>query len=228
MPAPSKNTTLKLGGTPTAFSNEATTKVTANTVYQVTDAAKRILDYATNVVVEVDPDGVSGYSPADPADYVVDFMFGKVTFAADQGASALVRVSGAYIPPLDIAGAKACSVRDEGALADTSKFGDSWRTRMQTLQDVSGTVTSIEPLPVDHDPGAGTKRLLALMRAGTPMLLEYRPGGVGDYFRAWVLLESADAKSGGLDGLLEGEVAWKGTVPGSTNQTEGALSGWGT
>ena len=34
--------TIKLAGSATAFSNEATTKLTANTVYQISDATKRV------------------------------------------------------------------------------------------------------------------------------------------------------------------------------------------
>lgn len=229
MPTPSYNTSLKMGGTSTAFTNEATTKLTANTVYQVTNAAKQILDPAVAVTVEVDADGggAGGYVTADPTTYTVDYCFGKVTFDADQGASALVRVSGSYLPTLAVAGARECAVADKGSLQETTVFGSAWRTRALTLQDFSGSLTTIEPLPADHDPGAGTKRFLALMRAGTPLLLEYRPGGAGDYFRGWVLLESADEKAS-LEQLLQGTVNFQGTAPQGAGQTESAVSGWGT
>jgi hypothetical protein len=88
MPTNSNSTTVKIGGTPTSFSNEACTKVTANTVYQITDATKRVLDPNTALTVEVDADGGwrRGVRDRSASTYTVDYMFGKVTFTADQGA----------------------------------------------------------------------------------------------------------------------------------------------
>lgn len=229
MPVLAHNTTLKIGGTPTAFTNEPTTKVTANTVYQITDTTKRIVDPAASVTVEVDADGAGGggYVTAAPDTYDFDFVFGKVTFVADQGASALVRVSGNYIPTLTVAGARECTVKDTSELADKTAFGDAGRRRMVTLQDFNGSIGGIEPLTTDHDPGAGTKKFRTLQRAGTPVLIEYRPGGSGNYFRGWIILENGEEKAQ-VASLLETTLNFQALLITGANQTEGAVSGWGT
>ena len=50
------NASIAVGGTATSFSEEATAKVTADTVYRITDTSKRLLDPRETVTVEVDPE----------------------------------------------------------------------------------------------------------------------------------------------------------------------------
>jgi hypothetical protein len=228
MPSSSNSTTIKAGGTATVLTNEATTKVTANTVYQITDATKRVLDPDTALVVEVDADGGGGggYATAAVGTYTVDYMFGKITFASDQGASALVRVSGKYIPTLAVAEGTEFELDDAANLLESTVFGDGWRKRFTGLQEASGSFTLIALLQTDLDPGAGERKLRTAMRSGTKLLLEYRPGGAADYWRAWVYL-SQEGEKGQVDGRLEGTVQFSTHAPTGVGEGELAVPTWG-
>ena len=206
--------TLKVGGTSTAFTNEATTKVTANTVYQITDATKRIVNPSVSVTVEVDADGGGGggYVAADSSTYTFDYLFGKVTFLSDQGADALVRVSGSYLPTLAVAEVREWSLQASRNLPDATTLDSGGvRTRVATLKDLSGSFTILKTLFYDLDTGGGTQQFSGLFDAGTAFLLEIRPDPSGQIFRAWVILENAEF-SGSLDDLVNTSVAYQGTA----------------
>lgn len=213
---------VRAQGTSTAFTNEPTTKLTANTVYQVTDSAKRLLDPAVALTVEVDADGAGGggYATASPSTYSVDYLFGRITFAADQGASALVRVSGSYLPTLDLVGVTEASysaVRD--VLDDTTIDNSSGvRTKKLGLGDVSGSFRVLELLTYDHDPGAGNLELGDVHDNGTPLLFEFDDGT--KKFRAWVLLEGVEA-DGSVSDLVGHTINFTGAA-----RAAGAAYAW--
>lgn len=224
------STTIKAGGPSAAFTNEATTKVTANTVYQITDTAKRILDPSAALTVEVDADGAGGgaYATAAASSYTVDYLFGKVTFAADQGSSATVRISGSYLTPVDIAEANEFEITLTRSVQDASYFvSDGFKRKQPTLMDASGSVKTLTTMQVDHDAGGGTTKLSAALAAGTPLFLEIHPSATGDKFRAWVLLESTD-ESGSAEGLYSGTFTWQAAPVTGAGQTEAATFGFGT
>jgi hypothetical protein len=228
-PTNSNATTLKMGGTSTAFTQEATTKLTANTVYQITDSTKRIWDPAVALNVEVDPDGggASPFATVNPSLYTVDYMFGTVTFASDQGASAVCRVSGNFIPTVAIIEAKETSLDDMNDLLETTVFGTSWKTRIQGMSDASGEFMTLAKLKTDNDPGAGVKILRDLLRAGTPVLLEYKPGGGTDIWRGWIYEQSGTEKKTDK-ALLEGSVKFTTLAPYGAGQFNAAIPNWGT
>lgn len=214
------NSSVRVNGTSTAFSNEATTKLTANTRYQITDTAKRLIDPAVALTVEVDADGAGGggYVVASPTTYTVDRLFGIITFAADQGALALVRVSGSYLPVLTLAEVAEYQFTATADALDKTAFGDGAKTKQQGLQDISGSLRLHSLISYDHDPGGGEKKLSALFDAGTPLLLEIYRGT--KLFRAWVVLESHESP-GSVEALLETNLSFTGA-----SQGEGAAFGW--
>lgn len=228
MASSSNSTTIKVGGTATTLTNEATTKVTANTVYQITDATKRVLDPDTALTVEVDADGAGagGYATAAVGTYTVDYMFGIITFDSDQGASALVRVSGKYIPLLTVGEGTEFEVEDTSNLIEKTVFGDTWRDRMLGLQEASGSFTLLAPIQTDLDSGGDARKLGSDKRAGTKVLLEYRPGGDSLYWRAWVHLENTSEKAS-VDGRYEGTVSFSTKAPNGTGENERAIPTWG-
>jgi hypothetical protein len=200
-------------GTSTAFTNEPTTKLTANTVYQLNTDARRLLDPAVPVVVEVDADGAGGggYAVAPASSYVVDYLFGIITFLADQGAAALVRVSASYIPVVDLLGVTDWSITCSRTVLDDTTINNAAgvRTKKLGLKDVTGSLTLNELLTVDHDPGAGALVLKSYLDNGTPLLLEVATGG--KRFRAWGLIESTEA-GGSVDELVSNTVNFTGAA----------------
>lgn len=198
---------IKGPGTSTALTNAACTKLTANTVYRITDAAKRVLDPTVVPVVEVDTGG--GYAVAPSSGYTIDYLDAKITFAADQGGSTTVRfASGSYIPLHTIATAREHSLSVRNDLADVSVYGSGERSKIPKLGDFEGSLGVVEDLYTDHDAGGTTLRLTDLIEEKDPVILEINSGGGGNLVRAWVLLDSVD-ETGGIDDVVMGKVAFK-------------------
>lgn len=213
-------------GTSTAFTNEPTTELVgtvANTVYQLNTDAKRLLDPAVAVVVEVDADGGGGggYAVAAADTYTLDYLFGIVTFLADQGASAVVRVSGSYLPAIDLVGVTEWSCAASREVLDDTTINlaaGANRTKKLGLRDCSGSVSLNELLTYDHDPGAGELVLQDYLDNATPLLFEASAGG--KRFRAWVLLESGET-GGSVADLINSTVNFTGAA-----RAVGAGYGW--
>lgn len=213
---------IRCQGTSTAFTNEATTKLTANTRYQLNTDVRRLLDPAVAVVVEVDADGAGGggYVVASPSTYSVDYLFGVITFATDQGASALVRVSGSYLPVVDLLGVTSWQLDASRTVLDDTTVNNTsgWRTKKLGLRDLTCELELNESLLTDNDTGAGTKKLEDFFTNGTPLLFERLVGG--KRFRAWVL-PSGTGEGGALDELVKNTVNFTGAA-----QAVGAGFGW--
>lgn len=121
---------VKLATTGTAMTDEATT-TSDNTIYQVTDSAKRILDLNTTVLVE---DG----GVATTESYTLDYLNGKVTFdSADAGRT--ITVTGAYLTPATVATADEYDISITGDVLENTAFNQTFRTYQAGL--VTGTAT---------------------------------------------------------------------------------------
>lgn len=226
-------TTIKIPGTSTAFTNEATTNLDPGTykVYQITDANKRVLDPGTAIVIEEDADGggAGGFAVVPAADYVIDPLFGKVTFTVARASVAVIRfASGNYLPMLTVATAREFSISAARDILEKTVFGDTAKTKLAALKDVSVTLSVLEDLTDDHDPGAGTQKFNTLFDGGTPVMVEIRPGGSGNYFRMWTLLESEEV-SGSVADLVQGSINATGSARKISGQTnEGPSFSWGS
>lgn len=212
-------TTVKKAGAAVAFTNEPTTKLTANTVYQITDTTKQVLDPAVSVTVQVDADGpgAGGYVTASPSTYTINWYTGTITFASDQGASALVRVSGSYVPLLTVATARSSNIKLERTAIDTSAFSASaWKVFTPGMLSLSGDLELIEDGLTDHDPGAGTQRFVDDLVSANAVLLEIRPGNQGSRIRTWATLTAVGAEAPMDDMVrtpLTFRAAGRGTAP---------------
>ncbi len=89
---------VKVGGTPTAFTDEAVDVITTNKKYQITNTAKRI--WSPTATITVKAAGVAVDPVADP--YVINRLTGKVTFD-NVSARGTVTVSGTYLPMVTVA-----------------------------------------------------------------------------------------------------------------------------
>ena len=222
------STTVKVGGTATALSNEACTKVTANTVYQITDATKRALDPDTTVVVEVDADGAGAgaFAVAGASYYSLDYCSGTITFGSDQGADAVVRVaSGKYIPLLSVAEAHAADVTYGYESVATPRFGDTGKRSMTGRAELSGSLEHWHSLSEDLDSGGGTRTFGGSLAA--PVFVEIHFGGTGDKMRGWVQLKSNKVNCK-LTEAVGHSVNFEGVVRTCADRpaTEQALFGW--
>lgn len=221
MPVHGSATTVKVSGTAVATTGEAVTDL-GDDVYQVTNTAKRIIDPDTAVVV------YDGVTELDEADYEVDYLFGKVTLA--DAPAGVVTADFSYLPMLEWAEAKGADWTRSRTLLDVTVFHATHkhRKRIAGLKDLKGSIRSLASLVEDLDSGVEDEQSLqGFHAAGTPKLLEVRPGGTGDFFRAWILLSSA-AESAVNDGLVEASVEFEGAPKAAVGRSNVVHSGWGS
>lgn len=126
---------LKQAGTPTTMTAEAMSLVSGKT-YQVTNTAKRIIDY--NTVVQVFDNAVD-----HTADVVsVDYLSGQVTFASTYVVAGPVTITGKYVPLVAIANARSFTLNMNAASIDTTDYetartNGGWRTFIPGLRTVT-------------------------------------------------------------------------------------------
>jgi hypothetical protein len=217
---PASQGVVKASGTPVAMTGEATNLVAGKT-YQVTNAAKRILDPATALAVR--DNGVVQTANV----LAVDFLFGLVTFAAGYTVTGPVTLDGAYLPTLDVAQVRGVSVRVECTLQDATVMPAAAVSRQLTLLDVSGSVERLELSGADLDPGVGgVQSLDAWLRTGTPKVLEWLITA-GYRVRAWVLFGQQEVQ-GQVDGLVATNLSFEGAPPAAPATSYTAVMAYST
>lgn len=107
---------VKIGGTPTAFTDEATTATVANKVYQITNTAKQI--WSPTATITVKNGGVAVDPVADP--YTINRLTGKVTFTATTART--ITISGTYLPMSTIAKSKSVTYEKGNEVLDDTTF----------------------------------------------------------------------------------------------------------
>ncbi len=221
MPVHALTTTVKVSGTAVAVTGEATTHGAGN-LYQVTNTAKRIIDPNAAVVVK------DGGVPVLAKNVLINYLFGTFTLASPPGGAVTADFS--YLPMNAIGEAKGYDFTRSRSLLDTTVFHatDKHRKRLAGLKDLSGSLKSLSPFNTDIDAGVGgVQSVDVFFNAGTPKLLEIRPGATGAYFRAWILF-SKEAQTAAVDALVEGNIDFSGTSLTGVGQLEGTTQGWGT
>lgn len=131
---PGRKALVKVSGAAVSFTDEACSTVTANTVYQITNAAKRVWDRTAAITVKKDAVTQSA------ALYTLNRLTGKITFLADIGGGHTITVSGSYLPMSTAAEGKAYNYDLMRAILDDTEFGDSDVTKVPGLKDASGSI----------------------------------------------------------------------------------------
>jgi len=206
MPSAGYNSTVKITGTPTAMVDEATTNLVPDLVYQITNAARRIVDPDAPIIVKVNAVPVVGT-------WSFDFLFGKVTFDAPLVPLAVVTISGNFLPTVDVIESRDFTVSMMRDLADTTVFkANPNRTRLALLKDANGSISHLKALLDDLDPGGGVLRLYDLFSSATRKVLEVNPGGQTDFWRGWVTFDSQEVATAVAD-LVNATLNWQCTPP---------------
>ena len=192
---------VKVTGAAVPFTGEATTKITANTVYQITNAARRILDRTAAITVK--KDGVTQSATL----YSLNRLTGTVTFTADQGGTAVITLDGSYLPTSNAAEAKSFSHKLSKDLLKSTSYdsavADSGFHRKEAgMSDASGTLGQ----------WASVDRYFetALIQ-GDPVVIEMWSDRNASTFdlRAWAQLNTQQIQSA-IDGLVGQDVEWVG------------------
>lgn len=120
----------------------------ARTSYRITAKTKMHLDpnitVGSALVIERDPDGISGFSVVPAADYTIQHPGARCVFDSQNDIGALVRSqSGAYLPFISVSGAHEWSLDIERGQIESTEFGDAlWRTFVSELGSASGTLSN--------------------------------------------------------------------------------------
>ncbi len=129
------NAVIKQSGTPTSMAAEACSLVSGKT-YQVTSTTKRVLSWADALTVL---DNAVDHT----ADVVsIDYLTGKVTFAAGYTVTGPVTLTGYYVPMTQIAKGRSFNLRQSVAQVDTTGYdvaqsNGGFRTFDEGLRSVS-------------------------------------------------------------------------------------------
>jgi len=108
---------VKVGGTPTAFTDEAVNVLTTNKIYQIANTAKQI--WSPTATITVKAAGVAVDAVADP--YVINRLTGIVTFT-NTSARGTVTISGTYMPMSTIVKSKAITYTHGNEVLDDTTF----------------------------------------------------------------------------------------------------------
>jgi len=181
--------TIKKSGTPTAMSDEALGAVAeSTTVFQITDATKRVVDTGTSISFKANNVAVNASKVGS-----FDYLTGKVTFTEAQ--TAPITMSGKYMPMSAIANAKSYSltlsakVNESTSLDDTNT--DPAKTYLPGPKNVALEVGRFDDLSGD---------LADVLDAATPIVVEIRQGGGTIIRRGWFVAVKDD-ESGGVQDL---------------------------
>lgn|SRR5574343_6844 len=206
-------------GTSTSMTSEATTLSGGNTVAQITDASKRVLDPDTAITVTD-----NGSPVADDA-YTVNYLFGKVTKGSGSFTGP-VTITANYLPRHSEAEVTGFEVNVSAELPESTTMSatTSAKSRTLALADAQGSIQGLDNLRTDLDAGGTTIVPFTDFTAGTRRVLSITfPGG--EIFRAFVRFNEVGENMEVSD-LLRATLSWVATAATGTDQTEGQAFAW--
>jgi hypothetical protein len=195
--------TIKKSGTPTTMTDEAMSLVSGKT-YKITDAAKACIDLDTAVVVE------DNASPVAAADILnIDYLHGRVTFAASYTPTGPITITGKYLPLSTLGTSQSFTLTQTAAEIRTTTFA--------IAQANNGFHT--------HDPGLRQANLevqgifdianayLNLLLDRETLLIEVNPDGGGKSVARGFFKAQTHGQTGDVGALEEETVQFLLQVP---------------
>lgn len=164
---------IQAGGTPVNAAGEGLTRI-SDTVWQVTDATKRVL--VAGVTLERDS---GGWGPISYAS--VNLLTGTFTFSGAGYAVGPIRIlAGSYIPMSNVAQAHSYTVTKNNELLETTYFLDPAKRRIESTKDITGTLS-------DWDVGSSFWH--DTLTAGAPLVLRFYLDAT-EFLMMWAVLDS--------------------------------------
>lgn len=186
-----KEVTIKISGTATSMTAEATSTAD-NQIYQITNAAKQVLDFDTPPTVL--DDGVE-----TEESYTVNYLSGKITFATVDAERGPVTVTGYYLPMSTAAYANDAGHSRVAEILDISAFGDTHKNKMAGVKSASGSLNNLSLTDTTY---------IDALAAGEPLVLEFVSASGGDPTRFRALLNSDEVKSA-VNDLSAETIGWE-------------------
>lgn len=189
-----KKAQVKVSGDPLSFSGESFS-TTDDQNYQIDDAAKRV--WCRNCTITVYEDGAE-----TTEDYSLNRLTGVITFASADGTRGTITADGQYLPMSVAAEAYDYTYTIDSDNAEDNAFGDEFISRVQTLKDISGSISRWYKLDSYY---------YDALTSGEPVVIElYADEGSTFELRIWGLL-ATDEITAAVDGLVEEAVDFEGT-----------------
>jgi hypothetical protein len=199
------STSLYTGGTPTAVTGEPAALVSGKT-YRITDAARRVIDWRTAVTVEDDGAAVAASDIES-----IDYLHGRVTFAAGYTPTTPITLDYSYVPRLRFAEAHNVDQTIERAKIVSTVFTPGVTNPSETsfagLLTFSATIGTLSPLRTDLDPDGDGLVVATVVQSGAVIYFEDEDKGR----RVVGKLHSA-SDSASVDGRVEGSFEFHSTV----------------
>jgi hypothetical protein len=189
-----KDTVIKISGAAVTITNEAAADSGDHQMYQITNAAKQVLDVLTPPTVKV-----GGTTTVES--YTLSYLNGKVTFATVNAGRSAVTVTGKYLPLTSVAYAHVMSTKSAVDMMEVNTFGFDYKKRINGLKFASGSLGQWDVLDTTF-----TDALLA----GVPVVMETRSKSSDSPDRYWALLESRELSAALTDPQNE-TVTWVST-----------------
>jgi hypothetical protein len=164
----------------------------ARVTWQITNAAKRIVDPATAIVIYDDNAGAPWAGT-----FTIDYLHGTVTLNA--AAATTIKIQGNYLPRSEITAAYEYDVSLSKNLSDVTAFSggtDDHISRLATLSDLSGSLSCYDNTSTSY----GGMTLKQVFDSTTPKVLEVNMSAT--ILRAFVLMEGSDF-SASVDGVQQ-------------------------
>ena len=190
MPIRGYKALVKAQSSAVAMTNEATTMSGGDTIYTITNAAKRTLDIDTPVIVKV------GGFPVTTG-FVIDYLSGVIIFAT--AASRTVTVSGSYVVLSTITEAKGFSVTITRDALDTTRFQQEFKEFEAGL--LSGTANLTNNYLVNS-------AFFAILIAGSRKVIEYYPNDDLTPIRFYGVITNSEVIAP-VDGIIEETISFQ-------------------
>jgi hypothetical protein len=194
--------TIKQAGTPTTMTGEAATQLTGK-YYQITNAAKRVIDRATALVVY---DGV-----VDKTAEVenVDYLFGIVKFKNSYTIVGTITLDGKYMPLATVGKARAYTLTQSADAIDTTDFNNA-STNGGFKTFIPGLRTVTLELPGVYDAATDFQQTLI---DRDELIIEVNPDGAGKSLCRGFFRMTSTKQSGNVGALEEETVSFSLSVP---------------
>jgi len=170
------------------------TSTSDNQVYQITDSNKRILDFATAVVID------DGGSPT-AENYTINRLDGLITFESVD-AGRVITVDGAYVVLTQVAQAKSYNFNGVTDMGDTTVFQKQYREFKPLLS--SATITLGKFYSVDN-------YFLDLLKSKEVFVVEIKPDDSGTFVMRVYATVASDGVSSTVEGLIEEGISLQAT-----------------
>jgi len=182
--------------------------VAGDLIFNTTRNARRLVEAVVDVnnitvsgiASQTSGDSINFYPTEDPTTYTLNRLFGKITYPGS--ASRTLRVSGEYLPSVEVAQAREIEISLSANNEDVSVFGNAWVQRAQNLLDLSASLSKFRE----------DATYQGHITNGELKVLEWFIDRTSDvYLRAWVIYSSVDGSSS-VDSTIEESIELEGVT----------------